>query len=220
MPTEMQRAVGLFRNRQSAETALAQLRDSSFDMNKVSIVNKDSKTGEMQGAKVNADRDSDDNQVADSAGRAAAVGGVSGGAIGLIGSLGILAIPGVGPVAELGVLLANTVFAGAIGAAGSGLVGALVGWGLPEDQAQYYSDRVDKSGDYLVIVEGDATSIRTAENILQNNHINDWRTFSATNTAPSTASSNAGTSARGTSTTGTGVYSDSPASPASGRTIL
>ena len=186
MPTEMQRAVGLFSDRQDAEAALSKLRESGFDMNQVSVVNKGSETGEMQGASVNADKD---DQVADSAARSATVGGVSGGAIGLIGSLGILAIPGVGPAAELGVLLANTVFAGALGAAGGGILGALVGWGLPEDQAQYYSDRVNKSGDYLVLVEGDANAIRSAQTILQQNRINDWRTFSATDTSTSTSQS-------------------------------
>lgn len=186
MPTEMQRAVGLFSDRQDAEAALSKLRGSGFDMNQISVVNKGSETGEMQGASVNADKDA---QVADSAARSATVGGVSGGAIGLIGSLGVLAIPGVGPAAGLGVLLANTVFAGAIGAAGGGALGALVGWGLPDDQAQYYSDRVNQSGDYLVLVEGDTNAIQSAQTILQQNRINDWRTFSANNASTSTSQS-------------------------------
>lgn len=191
MPTEMQRAVGLFSNRQDAEAAMAKLRDSGFNMDKVSVVNKGSETGNMQGASVNAQNDS---QVAESAKESAAVGGVTGGAIGLIGSLGILAIPGVGPIAELGVLLANTVFAGAIGAVGGGLLGALVGWGLPEDQAQYYSDRVNKSGDYLVIVEGSDAELRSAQSILREQRVSDWRTFSATNASPSTTTSQGMTS--------------------------
>ncbi len=116
--------------------------------------------------------------MAESAKESAAIGGVTGGAIGLIGSLGVLAIPGVGPVAELGILLANTVFAGAIGAASGGLLGALVGWGLPEDQAKYYSDRVNNDGSYLVIVEGDPATINAAQSVLQENKISDWRTFS------------------------------------------
>ena len=174
-----QRAIGLFHNRQDAESALMKLRDSGFDMDKVSVVNKNEETGNMQGASVN-DKQA---QVADSAERSAAIGGVSGGTIGLIGSLGVLAIPGVGPVAELGILLANTVFAGALGAASGGLLGALVGWGLPEDQAQYYSDRVNKSGDYLIVVESDTTSMNSAQTILQENRISDWRTFDATDSA-------------------------------------
>ncbi len=217
MPIEMQRAVGLFPDRQSAEAALTQLRDSGFDMDKVSVVNKESETGEMQGAAVNSSKD---NQVADAAGTGATVGGIGGGAVGLIGSLGILAIPGVGPIAELGVVLANTVFAGALGAVGGGLVGALVGWGLPKDQAKYYSDRVNKSGDYLVLIEGDANTLRTAENILQNNRINDWRTFSTTDTSTSTTTATSPVPPDTTTATSPAAYSDIPQSPTSGKTIL
>ncbi len=181
MPTELHRAVGLFSSRSDAETALMQLRDSGFNMDKVSVVNKNAEADNMHGAAVTSEKDS---KVADAAGKGATIGGVGGGAIGLIGSLGVLAIPGVGPIAELGVLLANTVLGGAIGAAGGGLVGALVGWGLPEDRARYYSDRVSKSGDYLVMVEGDSTDIQNAQNILTRNRVNDWQTFPATNASP------------------------------------
>lgn len=179
MLTGTKRAIGLFHSRQDAETALMKLRDSGFDMDKVSVVNKGKETGEMQGATVN-DKGA---QVAESAGQSAAIGGATGGAIGLIGSLGVLAIPGVGVAAELGILLANTVFAGALGAASGGLLGALVGWGLPEDQAQYYSDRVNKSGDYLIVVEADSNNLNSAQTVLQENRISDWRTFDAADTA-------------------------------------
>lgn len=219
MPMQTERAIGLFSSRREAEQAMMKLRDSGFDMDKISVVNKGSETGDMQGAHVS---DSKGSQVAESAGEAAAVGGVSGGAIGLIGSLGVLAIPGVGPVAELGILLANTVFAGALGAASGGLLGALVGWGLPEDQAQYYSDRVNKSGDYLVIVEGDANTIRSAQTVLQQNKVRDWRTFSgttSTNTEPvattsTTMGSTSGIGAAGVgSTAATGTANTGAVTP-------
>ena len=210
MPIEMQRAIGLFPDHPTAEAALVQLRDSGFDMDKVSIVSKKAETDEMQGATVSS---SGDGKIASAAGKGATAGGIGGGAVGLIGSLGILAIPGVGPVAELGVILANTVFAGAIGAVGGGLVGALVGWGLPEDQAKYYSDRVNSSGNYLVLVEGTADTLRTAENILQNNRISDWRTFSA-------ASASSNTSPGTTVPIDPTAHPDTPLSPTSDRTIL
>lgn len=204
MAMQTERAIGLFSSRNEAEAAMLKLRDSGFDMNKVSVVNKNADSGDMGGATVT---DSKDSQVAKSSAEAATVGGVSGGAIGLIGSLGVLAIPGVGPVAELGVLLANTVFAGALGAASGGLLGALVGWGLPEDQAKYYSDRVNNSGDYLVVVEGDTNTIHSAQAVLQQNKVRDWRTFSAPATSSTTTTSAA---ASGTTT---------PQPPASGATV-
>ena len=39
------------------------------------------------------------------------------------------------------------------GAATGGLVGALIGWGIPEEDAKYYEGEV-KAGKYLVTVEG------------------------------------------------------------------
>jgi hypothetical protein len=117
MPASLQRAVGLFETRRDAEAALAHLRDSGFDMNKVSVITKNPDTHNIQGAHVQSERG---NQVADAAGTGAVTGGVGGGVIGLLAGLGVLAIPGVGPVAELGVVLANTLLGGAIGAAGGG----------------------------------------------------------------------------------------------------
>ena len=178
MTTVTKRAIGLFKTRQDAESAMKKLNDSGFDMNKVSVVNKNAKTGDMQGATVSDDT----SQIAESAGKSAAIGGATGGTIGLIGSLGVLAIPGVGLAAEAGILLANTLFAGTLGAASGGLLGALVGWGLSEDEAKYYSDRVNDSGDYLVVVETDANSMNQAQTAFQENRISDWKTFDSTDT--------------------------------------
>ncbi|MEL6454908.1 MAG: hypothetical protein AAFQ40_09355 [Cyanobacteria bacterium J06623_5] len=169
------RGVGLFRNRSDAEQALIKLSEHGFDMDKVSIVNKDSDPEKLN--KVPATAEKGHNQVAETAGKGATAGGIGGGALGLIAGLGILAIPGVGAVAELGVILANTVLGGAIGAAGGGLVGALVGWGLSEDKAQHYQSRVYDSGDYLLLIEGSGRSLEQAERILSSHNIHDWHTF-------------------------------------------
>ena len=182
MTIATKRAIGLFKTRQDAEAALKKLNDSGFDMSKVSVVNKDAKAGDMQGATVS----DDSSQIAESAGKSAAIGGATGGTIGLIGSLGVLAIPGVGLAAEAGILLANTLFAGTLGAASGGLLGALVGWGLSEDEAKYYSDRVNDSGDYLVVVETDANSMNQAQTTFQENRISDWKTFDSTDSVDAT----------------------------------
>ena len=58
MPIETTRAAGLFSDRQSAQTALTKLHDSGFDMNKVSVVNKNSETGDISGASLNSKRPS------------------------------------------------------------------------------------------------------------------------------------------------------------------
>lgn len=175
-PNHYRRAVGLFSTRQEAEQALHQLRDSGFNMDHISIVAKSgeglkdlaSSEGSYDPSKTNAE------QARGGAGAGATAGAVTGGAIGLIGSLGVLALPGIGAVAEVGFLLANTLLGGGIGAVSGGLIGALVGWGVPEDRANYYNDRVYNDNDYLVMVEGTDAEIRTAESILSRGGIRDW----------------------------------------------
>lgn len=180
--THHRRAVGLFSTRQEAEQAMHRLRDTGFHMDRISIV---AKAGEGL-RDLTSDNDNYDpnkpksEQAKGGAGAGAKAGAVTGGAIGLIGSLGILAIPGVGPVAEVGFLLANTLLGGGIGAASGGLLGALIGWGVPEDRANYYNDRVYNNDDYLVLVEGSEQDIQAAESVLSENGIRDWSIYGST----------------------------------------
>src|SRR5439155_22456519 len=83
-----------------------------------------------------------------------AVTGVAAGAgIGALVGLGVWTgvIPVVGPVLALGAL--GTILLNAAGgAAVAGLAGALIGWGIPEEDASYYEDQV-KGGRFLVTVD-------------------------------------------------------------------
>ncbi|EAW35317.1 general stress protein [Lyngbya sp. PCC 8106] len=171
---ETTRAVGLFSNRRDAEAALHRLRDIGFNMDKVSVVTRHENDGNI--AEANVEQTTGD-QVKGGASAGAVAGTTAGGLIGLVGSLGVLAIPGVGPVAELGLILANTLIGGGIGAVGGGLVGALIGWGLPEDKAQYYNSRVHEHGDYLVLMEGTDQEIRNAEALLNDYKVRDLHLF-------------------------------------------
>ncbi|HIK17191.1 MAG TPA: hypothetical protein IGS53_18150 [Leptolyngbyaceae cyanobacterium M33_DOE_097] len=83
------------------------------------------------------------------------------------------------PLVETGARsqLANTLLGSGIGAAGGGLVGALIGWGVPEEQANYYNTRLNEHGHYLIMVEGTQRDIQTAESILGNHGIQDWNTY-------------------------------------------
>ena len=94
----------------------------------------------------------------------------------MIGGLGVIALPGVGAVAELGIVLANTLLGSGIGAAGGGLVGALIGWGVPEDRAKFY-DEMLAQGKYVVLMEGTQAEISGAEAILKNRRIQDWGVY-------------------------------------------
>jgi uncharacterized membrane protein len=174
-----QHAVGIFSNRQDAEHALNELRDAGFNMDRVSVIVENANhNDQIGGADVS---DSKAEQIEGGTKAGATAGATTGGIIGLVGSLGVLAIPGVGPVAEVGLLLANTLLGSAIGAATGALAGALIGWGVPEDRAKHYEQRVS-AGDYLVVVQGTAEEILSAEAILDNRGVRDWGIYDAPST--------------------------------------
>ena len=181
---ELRRAVGTFMTRQDAELALQELQEAGFNMDRVSvIVNNPQSNDNIGGAEVKPASE----QAKDGAGAGATAGAATGGLFGLIGGLGVIALPGVGAVAELGIVLANTLLGSGIGAAGGGLVGALIGWGIPEDRARYYDEMLSR-GRYIVLMEGTQAEISGAEAILKNRRIEDWAIYSAgmPSTYPST----------------------------------
>ena len=93
------------------------------------------------------------------AGEAATAGAITGGAVGgivgVLAGIGALAIPGVGPLIAGGALASTLAGAGIGAAAGAGLLGALVGLGIPEEEARYYESGL-KEGGILVTVEAAA----------------------------------------------------------------
>ena len=177
------RAVGTFSSYQDAETALRELKDSGFSMDRVSVVGNDvdrhtdasgaDASNRLQDAGRHAAHDTEADEGVK---KGAVAGGTVGGLTGLLVGLGALAIPGVGPVMLGGAVataLATAISGGAIGAAAGSLVGGLVGLGIPEDRAKVYGDRVSR-GDYLVMVDGSDDEIHRAEAILSHRGIQDW----------------------------------------------
>lgn len=174
--TQTRRAIGTFPTRHAAEQALHELERSGFPMDKVSVIARDDRTDRLAGANVSG------NKADDGAKTGAVSGGALGGLTGLLVGLGVLAIPGIGPVMLAGAgatVLATALSGTAIGAAAGGLLGALVGLGIPEKEAQVYSDRVSR-GDYLVMVQGTDTDIQHAEQVLKRHIIQDWGIYDAT----------------------------------------
>lgn len=135
--------IGVFETHARAEQAIADLKAAGFEDSKIGLVYRDA-DGKM--VKTGAA----DETYAEEAGVAGAVAGAAGGAA--IGA-GILAgvIPVIGPVLALGTL--GTILVNAAGGAALvGLAGALIGWGIPEEDAAFYEGEV-KSGRYLVTVD-------------------------------------------------------------------
>jgi hypothetical protein len=181
---KMQRAVGIFSNRRDAEHALTELRDGGFDMDRVSVIVQNADANDQIGGAGVSDTKEEQLKGGTKAGMTA--GAVTGALVALgagLGPLALLAIPGVGVAGEVGILLGSTLLGAGIGAAGGALVGALISWGVPEDKAKYYHERVSQ-GDYLIVVEGTAEDILRAEAILDNRGVLDWGIYDAPITSP------------------------------------
>ena len=168
----IRRAVGTFPTRQDAEVALTNLRDAGFNMDKISAIAKNPEAEQIADAELK----SSEERAKEGAETGAILGATTGGMLGLIGSLSVLAIPGVGIATEAAVLLGNALLGSGIGAAGGSLVGALIGWGIPEEQALYYQELLSK-GSYIVLVEGTEAEISGAEAILLNYKLRNWNVY-------------------------------------------
>jgi uncharacterized protein (TIGR02271 family) len=153
MPTRKKKhhaVAGLFETRERADRAVADLKAAGFDDSDIGMVYRNH---EGETVKTGA---ADDTYAEEGATAGAVAGAVGGAAVGA----GILAgvIPVVGPVLALGTL--GTILANAAGGAAiAGIAGALIGWGIPEEDAAYYEEQV-AGGRYLVTVD---TSDREAE---------------------------------------------------------
>ena len=152
--TKMARTVvGLFDTFGHAEAALREVERLGVPHSDVSIVAN------------NSDNEYTNWRDTNSAGYdmpAAGTGATTGMAIGGIGGillgLGLLTIPGLGPLAAAGPLVAGLTGAG-VGAATGGLLGALVDIGIPHDEAGYYSEGVRRGGTLV--------SVQASDNLIQ-----------------------------------------------------
>lgn len=107
-----------------------------------------------------------DTKAPEGATTGAASGAVIGGVLGWLAGIGALAIPGLGPFIAAGPILGMLAGAGAVGTFG-GLVGSLIGMGIPEYEAKRYEGRV-KSGGILLSVHCDnADWVKRAKTILE-----------------------------------------------------
>jgi len=170
------RGVGVFSNRRDVEKALHELKNTGFDMDRVSVITQDGDKDDIAGADV---RDRVGDKSDEGAKVGAATGGALGGLTGLLVGLGTLAIPGIGPIMLAGAAattLATTLAGAGIGAVAGSLLGALVGLGIPEERARVYDERV-KRGHYLVIVDGTDTEIATAEAILTRQGVEEFEIY-------------------------------------------
>lgn len=132
-------AVAVFANRTDADAAITALHQAGFTSSEIGVV---ARNGEGTARTRKATSTSTESEAED-AGEGALAGAVAGAGIGGLIGAGVLAgmIPVIGPAlfaGTLGVLASNA----AGGAAVAGIVGALVGWGVPHEDATYYESEV------------------------------------------------------------------------------
>jgi uncharacterized protein (TIGR02271 family) len=139
--------VGVFDDRDQARRAVEDLKRAGFSDDMIGIAARD--------REARSDVETARDTTGSKAGKGAATGVGIGAGAGALWGAGILAgvIPGIGPAiagGALGVLISSAV----AGAAAAGIAGALIGLGIPEDEARYYEDEF-KEGRIIVTVKAD-----------------------------------------------------------------
>jgi uncharacterized protein (TIGR02271 family) len=165
--------VGVFEDRTAADRAIADLRQGGFRQDQIGVALRDA-----EGAVAT---DSNDSYSLEGA----STGILAGLGLGALAGLGVLAgvIPVVGTAiagGTLGIILSNA----AAGAAVVGLVGALIGAGIPEDEAAYYQSEFE-AGRTIVTVTADGRADE-ARTILRRHGAYDMSTRGATVSATAT----------------------------------
>ncbi len=145
--------VGVFTNQGEAQEAIRELKRRGMREEQIGVISRYDQRG------VTSDPDAEGTLAAEGA----AVGAAAGAGVGTLWAIGIAAgaLPAIGPVIAGGTLAAVAASA-AGGAITAGLIGALVGIGIPESDARFYEGEV-KSGRTLVTVRAPARPAEVAE---------------------------------------------------------
>lgn len=115
----------------------------------------------------------------------ATAGGIAGlgvgAAVGWLAGIGALAIPGVGPFIAAGPIMA-ALSGAAIGTATGGIVGALIGMGIPEFEAKRYDAKI-REGNILISVHTDDSKQRgVAKEVFERHNAEDIASASEAST--------------------------------------
>jgi hypothetical protein len=142
--TNLKTVVGLFDTYAHAETAARDLENAGISHSDISLVANNT-NGQF-------DQNADTTPPAPAhpaVGSETSKGAVAGGVAGLLLGLAAFAIPGLGAVAAVGWL--TTTITGVVVGAGVGLAGALIGVGVPHEDAAYYTEGVRRGGTLLAV---------------------------------------------------------------------
>jgi hypothetical protein len=147
---------GIFTSRSRAEQAVDELMRAGFAPEDVSLLMSESTRGREFAVKRST-------KAPEGAATGAAIGGVLGAVAAGLAAVGTIAVPGLALVAA-GPVVAALAGLGA-GAAAGGLTGALLGLGIPEHEAKFYANEIERGG-ILVGVYAHSDRVDTARDIL------------------------------------------------------
>jgi len=154
-----QSVVHIYPSLEEAEAAVKRLSDSKFPINQISIVTQNIQTTKQVHGFITA---------GDVAAKGASSGAWMGGFFGLLVGAAFIWVPGFGPLFVAGpfaAALLGGVEGIVAGAAGGGLLGALLGWGISKEHILKYEEGI-KGGKYLVVANGDESQVSMARMIL------------------------------------------------------
>ena len=150
---------GIYSSRPAVEEAVEHLRMAGFRSTDISVL-----FPENQGTKDFAHEKN--TKAPEGATTGMISGGIAGGVLGWLTGIGALAIPGLGPFIAAGPIVAALAGAGAVGTVG-GMIGALVGMGIPEYEAKRYEGRIRDGGVLLSIHCDNSDWVKRAKEILR-----------------------------------------------------
>lgn len=172
----MRTVAGLFERFEDAEKAVNDLHRQGFSPDQVNVIARDVVV-------------QDQDQVGGRSGYAVTEGAIGGTAIGGLGGLllglSALSVPGIGPVITAGSIftaLGSTAAGAGVGAVTGGLIGALAGAGISEEDAHTYAEGVKRGGVLLVVdVDDDTLAPQASQTLFDANAVDinmrreEWR---------------------------------------------
>jgi len=150
---------GMYRDRPGAEEAVQTLRAAGFRSTDVSVLYQ-----ENEGTKDFAHEKN--TKAPEGATTGGVVGGVTGGVLGWLTGIGALTIPGLAGLVAAGPIVAALAGVGAVGVI-AGIIGALVGMGMPEYEARRYEGRIKQGGVLLSVHCDNGLWIKRATEVLR-----------------------------------------------------